>query len=169
MHYHRGAIHSDLPETDPPFSKIMNDQSYGLSTWWASALPTCNAMETENATLNFDGPPPYKGHRGLPLRQNDTKISKTPISKSAYETFRPNWKSWAIGAQTHYSFLQDLEMDRLDKFYFIEGDGREAIWNKEYGRMKSTFLPFEAMMLETILRWARPTMRYFYQWTCPED
>ena len=72
------------------------------------ALPTWNATGTENATLNLDLPPPYKGHRWLPLRQNNTNISKTPISKSAYEKFSPNWKSWAIGAQTHYSFFRIL-------------------------------------------------------------
>lgn len=140
MHYHIGAIHSYLPETHPPFSKIINDQSYGPSAWRASALPTWNATGTENGTLDYDGPPPFKGHRWLPLRQNDTNLSKTPISKSTYDTFSPNWKLWTIGAQTHYSFLQNLEKDRLDKFYFVEGDGREAIWNMDYERMNINLL-----------------------------
>ena len=143
MHYHTGAIHSYLPETQPPFSKILNEQSYGPSAWRTSALPTWNATGKENGTFDFDGPPPYKGHRWLPLRHNDSNLSKTPISKSTYETFSPNWKSWAIGAQTHYSFLQNLERNQLDKFHFgtdVDGDGREAIWNMAYERMNINLL-----------------------------
>ena len=117
-----------------PSTKGRHDQSYGPSAWRTSALPTWNSTGMEDDSLDVDGPPPYKGHRWLPLRQNDTNLNKTPISKSAYAIFSPNWGSWAIGAQTHYSFLQNLERNQLDKFYFADGDGREAIWNMAYGR-----------------------------------
>lgn len=143
IHYHLGAIHSYLPETEPPFSAIINDQSYGPLAWRASALPMWNATDNKDIVLDFDGPPPYKGHRWLPLRQNDTNISKTPISRSTYEIFSPNWGSWAVGAQTHYSFLQNLERNQLNKFHFgsdVDGDGREAIWNMGYERMNINLL-----------------------------
>lgn len=48
-----------------------------------------------------------------------------------------------MGAQTHYSFLENLETNQLDRFHFgpdVDGNGREAIWNMAYERMNINLL-----------------------------
>jgi hypothetical protein len=47
-------------------------------------------------------------HRWLPVRGQAT-IQKTPISQTENGTFGGGWWSWAIAAQLHYSFFDNLE------------------------------------------------------------
>lgn len=88
--------------------------------------------------MGYDpAPPPFNGHRWLPLPKGEEILYRTPISQSQYNAFRPNWTSWAIGAQVHYSLLENIENNQLSKYYYGSGldDTREVIWNMVYERM----------------------------------
>lgn len=64
------------------------------------------------------GRPPFKGHRWLPLRDNNNSIMRTPISETEFDAYGNGWKSWAIAAQQHYSLLQNIEADEMDRYHF---------------------------------------------------
>lgn len=154
LHYHLGALHAYLPETIRP-APDANSTSYGPKAWRASALPVWN----EKGQMNFPladksddngnvltpdqpGAPPFKGHRWLPLPDDERNIYKTPVDKTEYSAFGNDWKKWAIAAQVHYSFLENLESNQLGKYHFGTGldDRREGIWNMNYERMNINFM-----------------------------
>ena len=146
LHHHRGAIHSYLPEYDAPLNPT--DDSYGHRAWRSSALPawqpsadvsiseTVNdgegteAGHVEHASIVSKAGAPYPNHRWLPVQSNEASIYDTPIADTQYGPFSNDWKEWSIAAQQHYSFLENLEKDRLDT-YSMGGDG---IWNLRYMR-----------------------------------
>ena len=88
------------------------------------------------------GAPPFRGHRWLPLPDDEKNLWRTPMSESKYDPDGPDWGSWSLGAQAHYSFLQNLEQDNLDIYHYGHGldDEREGIWNMAYGRMNINFM-----------------------------
>ena len=147
LHYHRSAIHSFLPEPELPSNP--SSDSYGPKAWKISALPawqpktelgvseiaeTLEGSEIDQAAGHASkvskAGAPYPNHRWLPLRDNDTSIYITPIADTAYHPFSADWKEWAIAAQQHYSLLQNLEENQLEK-YTVGGDGT---WNLRYMR-----------------------------------
>lgn len=143
-----GAIHAYLPETEPPPANT-NSASYGPKAWRASALPEWNgkgemsfpigSKPDDGSLLEGDQPgaPPYKNHRWLPLPGNDTNLHKTPMASSKYEPFGPNWFSWVLAAQAHYSLLENIEKQELNRYFYGSGlnDAVEGIWNMNYERM----------------------------------
>lgn len=154
LHYHVGAVHAYLPEKKRPSTDV-DPASYGPKAWRASALPIWN----ETGEMNFPlagpkpddgstipeadpGAPPYKGHRWLPLPDNERNLYNTPIAKTAYDPYGPDWTSWAIPAQVHYSLLENLEKNQLSKYHYGSGldNEREGIWNMQYGRMNINFM-----------------------------
>lgn len=154
LHYRLGALHAYLPETTPPKSDA-NSTSYGSKAWRASALPVWNEAgemsfpladksDDNGKVLTPDQPgaPPFKGHRWLPLPDDEKNIYKTPVDKTEYNAFGNDWKKWAIAAQVHYSFLENLENNQLGKYHFGTGldDKREGIWNMNYERMNINFM-----------------------------
>jgi hypothetical protein len=75
----------------------------------------------EDYTFSADQEPPSSGHRWLRLPDSDpnaTAIERTPISKTEYSTWGTGLKSWAIASQQHYSLLENLADNRLDKYKF---------------------------------------------------
>ena len=143
VHHHQGAIHSYLPELSPP--NPPESSSYGPKAWRASALPkyhpTDGSSEPEpfpNTEKNFAGSraaigdvggPPYANHRWLPLRDSGTLLPITPIWRTEYNPNGADWKGWQLGAQQHYSLLENLENDDLSAYHFGNKDG---IWNMRY-------------------------------------
>ena len=157
LHYRLGAIHAYLPERSRSRESLGDFESYGPKAWRASALPFWKGedMEFPVAGVNHGkddgrtrlpeddpGAPPYKGHRWLPLPGGDKDIWRTPSSQSKYDPDGPDWFSWSLGAQAHYSFLQNLENDTLDVYHFGSGldSKREGIWNMAYERMNINFM-----------------------------
>ena len=67
--------------------------------------------------FEMDQDPPYDGHRWLRLK-NDSDIHRTPINDIEYKTWGTALKSWAIAAQEHYSFLENLLDNKLDLYKF---------------------------------------------------
>lgn len=88
------------------------------------------------------GAPPYIGHRWLPLRDDGKYLDKTPMWESHYDPNGPDWGSWSLGAQAHYSFLENLENGELSRYHYGHGlnPEREGIWNMMYFRMNINFM-----------------------------
>ena len=118
VHYHLGAIRPYLPELIPP-------KTSNVVSWRASELPLWAGDPSFDRLEWFD--PPYKNHRWLPLGPEYT-LDGTPITKTAYDKSGPGWNNWAIAAQEHYSFLDNLEKSRLEKYQFDE-------WDYQYERL----------------------------------
>ena len=152
VHHHQGAIHSYLPELRPP--EAPNRSSYGPKAWRASALPshppvddytpdsppfpdTEKDFEGSRAAIGDIGGPPYANHRWLPLRDSGTLLPLTPIWRTDYHPNGENWKGWQLGAQQHYSLLQNLENNDLSAYHFGDKDG---IWNMRYLHANINFM-----------------------------
>ncbi|KAL8833292.1 MAG: hypothetical protein Q9170_004351 [Blastenia crenularia] len=154
LHYHFGAIHSYLPETSPPVVKP-DGAALGPKAWRASALPVWNETgemsfpvtmdkSDDGSVLEADRPeaPPFKGHRWLPLPEPEKNIYNTPISKSEYNPYSPDWKSWALAAQVHYSLLENIEKNQLRLYHYgtSSPSSHEGLWDMAFGRMNINFM-----------------------------
>ena len=133
VHHHMGASRPYLPEFDvyePPL---------------IDSLPKLNARKPWQYTKYplWSGPkdyffdsfqdPPYDGHRWLRLN-NDSDIHRTPIVDIEYDTWGTGLKSWAIAAQEHYSFLENLAENRLDAYKMGKA------WITDYRRLSINFI-----------------------------
>jgi hypothetical protein len=141
LHYHVGAVHAYLPELDPPPPDV-DGASYGPKAWRASALPQWNSTTASKSANVSDfmgphpAPPPFDGHRWLPLPKDEVNLYRTPIADAKYDPFGDDWTSWAIAAQVQYSLLENIENDQLSRYWYGDGDNRrEGIWNMAYERM----------------------------------
>ncbi|MCJ1405839.1 hypothetical protein MMC11_009069 [Xylographa trunciseda] len=118
LHYHFGALHPYLPDlTDP--------KTYTPTTSWRrSELPYWDGPDDFNIT-NFEAP---DHHRWLPLKPGINDIEKTPIADIKYMVGGIGWEEWTVGAQQHYSFLENLEKDELWRYAF-------DMWDVHYDRL----------------------------------
>lgn len=64
------------------------------------------------------------------------------MSESKYDPDGPDWASWSLGAQAHYSLLENLENGDLTLYHYGHGldPEREGIWNMAYERMNINFM-----------------------------
>jgi hypothetical protein len=131
VHYHMGALHPYLPE----YKGVMDPPSPGSSgltppptrkPWKYTQYPNWEGPNDWYFDLEQD--PPYNGHRWLRLN-NDTDLHRTPITEIEYATWGTGLKSWAIVAQEHYSFLENLLDDQLDLYKF------KRVWLADYERL----------------------------------
>jgi len=149
LHLRQGAIHSYLPELHLPSSPAPD--TYGPSAWRASSLPTYStadggptvpfpdtekAFDGNRAEIGSVGGPPYANHRWLPLRDAGVNLPITPIWETDYHPNGNNWRRWALGAQQHYSLLENIENDDLH-CYHLGGDG---VWNMRYEHANINFM-----------------------------
>ncbi|ETS85654.1 hypothetical protein PFICI_03679 [Pestalotiopsis fici W106-1] len=145
MHYHQGAVRPFLPDLKAP------EQLSPPTDWRTSHLPFYdgplsekydwdpqNAKPNAHFSVGDKGGPPYENHRWLPLPDTSENILRTPISGASYDAFGMGWKSWAMGAQQHYSLLRNIEEKRLERYWF--GDHQEGIWDMQYTRYNLNFL-----------------------------
>ena len=153
LHYHVGAVQAYLPELNPPDPGALSTRENRL--WRSSSLPTWegpqnwkspnvtvfNAIFNNPQKLGGNASSPIPKHRWLPLL-NPLDISRTPISQSEYHAWGNNFKSWAICAQEHYSFLESLEAGRLDRYFMVHGFDSTAnsIWDMTGTRVSINFL-----------------------------
>ncbi|MCJ1379589.1 hypothetical protein MMC17_002691 [Xylographa soralifera] len=118
LHYHLGALHPYLPE-------LTHRKSYTPTTSWrTSELPYWDGPADFNMT-NFEIP---DHHRWLPLAPGAEDIEKTPIADIKYGIGGIGWEEWTVGAQQHYSFLENLEKDELWRYEF-------EMWDIHYDRL----------------------------------
>ena len=158
LHYRFGAIHAYLPETEPPQNP--SAESKGPTAWRASALPEWSGNDMsfpvrgvrngkedngDVLPLGTEGAAPFQGHRWLPLPGGDEKdqeLWRTPMVETTYDPDGPDWWSWSLGAQAHYSFLENLEKGDLSIYHYGHGldPEREGLWNMAYDRMNINFM-----------------------------
>lgn len=132
LHWNLGAVHPFLPEVNDKSETILHHKNKSEIGWKTSTLPSWKGPNNFKA-LDWD--PSDQGlHRWLPLRRKGAHIlDNTPIEKTEYDAFGPGWTKWQIGAQEHYSFLENLEKNELHQYKF-------AIWDFQYKRMGIQFL-----------------------------
>ena len=129
--------------------KAAKDRAIGepLTAWQVSSLPSHDEALVEwyfpdghftGFQLGEESGPPFKGHRWLPLRPSDEySLSVTPIAGSRYGDVSKSQWQWSIAAQEHYSFFQNLEEGRLDRYWNGNGEG---LWNLHGLRYTNNFV-----------------------------
>jgi len=127
MHYHMGATHPYLPE----YSGVMNpptpdSNELTRKSWKHTEYPAWEGPD--DWTFAHDQDAPYNGHRWLRL-PNAAHIHRTPITQIEYGTWGRGLTSWAIAAQEHYSFLENLLDDQLDRYKL------KRVWLADYERL----------------------------------
>jgi hypothetical protein len=130
VHYHLNAMKPYLPETTPPPG--FDPEAPPAPAWRASELPIWTGPE--NYTISEDDVAPFKGHRWLPLPPG-SDIDKTPAHVVDYYAAGAGFHSWVVGAQTHYSFLENLEKEELWRYKF-------DLWDYHYDRLSINFIAF---------------------------
>ena len=130
IHWNLGAIKPYLPETGVKYREPKELQTVD---WRASALSAWHGDREYRNWWNWTSPDNQK-HRWLPVRgKNDHVLDRTPIEHTAYDPFGKGWSSWQIGAQEHYSFLENLENNELWRYQF-------HTWDFQYARVGIQFI-----------------------------
>jgi len=142
QHYHFGAIHPFMPETNekPSFPAAI--------TWRPSSKPDYPDSIDKHPIRNVvKMPVPYQGHTWLKTNGSNFDLLKTPVgifdqSEDRTElAFSKAWESWGIAAQQQYSFLHNLEQNRVDRYFF--GRKIEFLPNAKAANLAATAAPIE--------------------------
>ncbi|KAH7129996.1 hypothetical protein B0J13DRAFT_588213 [Dactylonectria estremocensis] len=127
VHWSLNAVKPYLPElnrTSPMINSSMD--------WRPSQLPYWT--EYQNFNLDEWEPSDHGLHRWLPLNRTKHNIlDNTPIKQAEYNAFGRGWTQWKMGAQEHYSFLENLEKDELWQYKF-------DTWDFQFERMGIQFI-----------------------------
>ncbi|EDN09091.1 conserved hypothetical protein [Histoplasma mississippiense (nom. inval.)] len=128
IHYHVGALHPYFPElaNGKPSTNVSDNKS-----WRPSDHPHWEGPDKFEWAL--DAAPPAKGHRWLRVK-DDKAIVRTPATHLKYEVWGDTYTSWAIAAQQHYSFLENLENNQLGLYKF------NLPWNMDNERIRINVL-----------------------------
>lgn len=140
VHYRMGAVHPYLPEieiteVESNPAPLADLPSRSPQPWRYNEYPEWSGPE--DYTFFTDEDPPSSGHRWLRLPDsspNASTIDRTPISKIEYATWGVGLKSWAVASQQHYSLLENLAENHLDRYKF----GKP--WIANYDRLSINFV-----------------------------
>jgi hypothetical protein len=127
LHERIGAVLPYLPELEP----IPHPNPRPKYDWRASMLPSWEGPEDFEIQIG-QFKPPFHGHRWLPVRDR-YNTDNTPIRTTEFALETSGVKSWAVGAQQHYSFLEHLEKGELWRYQF-------STWDYNYMRLSITFI-----------------------------
>lgn len=125
QHFHAGAVRPYLPE-------IVRPRGVNRTTWRPSELPSYPA-ESAEPQFDLEAPPPFSGHRWLPMDDVSAALMKTPIKQTENYAWGNDWTKWGIAAQHHYSLFSNIEQDTMDRYIFGNGEG---LFNTQYERYK---------------------------------
>ena len=139
IHYHVGAMHPYLPEFHnaefrPPHPED-DSREHGLAhhrSWRYTDYPTWSGPDDWFFDHSHDAP--YPGHRWLRLA-HESDMQRTPVVDIEYKTWGTGLKSWAIAAQEHYSFLENLQNDPSLSMYKFGLN-----WMTDYRRLSINFM-----------------------------
>ena len=168
VQYRTGAILSHLPDLN--YARSADLSTIENPKWRASELPDWIEPADFKVPLSRDdwndyikrliprpkvlnesehGSRELPFHRWLPVRGSGA-IQKTPIAQTENGAFGGGWWSWAIAAQQHYSFFDNLEHNRKNAYFLGHGSTSksDAIWDNTGDRISINFL---ALRGETIL------------------
>lgn len=153
VHYHMGATHPYLPELidpedvspglAPDREKLKHPDTAKRTPWRYTQYPHWTGPD--DYFFSFEQEPPSMRHRWLRLSTNiDNQVQqlkRTPISDAEYSTWGNSVQSWAIAAQQHYSFLENLYEDQLDLYQFSP---KAKAWISDYQRLSINFIAINA-------------------------
>ncbi|KAL8708851.1 MAG: hypothetical protein Q9220_006307 [cf. Caloplaca sp. 1 TL-2023] len=131
LHAHLSAIHPFLPESSVGQPPLPSNHD-----WRPSLLPYWSGSPLTSSFPKHPPPPsPSSSQRWLPIpAPYNTSLKGTPASLLQYEDSTEGLINWAIAAQEHYSFLQNLERDEL--WRYGGGQGGERLWNMQGTRVQ---------------------------------
>lgn len=134
---------SELPDWIEPADFKAPESRDDWDDYIKKLVPRPKPVEPEHESREL----PF--HRWLPVN-GPAAIQKTPISQTENGAFGGGWWSWAIAAQQHYSFFDNLEHNRKNVYYLRHGSSSksDAIWDNTGDRISINFL---ALRGETIL------------------
>lgn len=118
-----GALHPYFPDTENP-GRVSSSWKPSRDPPWAGAA---------DYTWPLDKKPPHKNHRWLRVA-DDKMITQTPASSLKYEVWGESYTSWAIAAQMHYSFFENLESNSLHRYKFNKP------WDMDGERIRINFM-----------------------------
>lgn len=142
VHYHMGAIQPYLPEVVNPEDvppELAPDRSKRPPPpkrvpWRHTQHPFWQG--SDDYFFSFQEEPPSRTHRWLRLKTDQgnmvKQLKRTPISDAEYKTWGNSVESWAIAAQQHYSFLENLYEDKLELYQFSP---KGLPWVTDYDRL----------------------------------
>jgi hypothetical protein len=144
--YHLDNTLAYLPEVIPDKEAL---STRGNGVWRSSELPTWNRSQSRKdmpeigkfyQLFDVADENQIPKHRWLPTR-NATDIFDTPIARTNHDT-NNNLVFWPMGAQTHYSFLENLEAGQLGRYYMDHkwDRGVGATWNMRGKRLSINFM-----------------------------
>lgn len=147
VHYHMGAVHPYLPELmnpeDVPPALAPDREKRPPPPkrvpWRHTQHP--HWQGPDDYFFSFEEEPPSMRHRWLRLETTTDnqvrQLKRTPISDAQYSTWGNSVQSWAIAAQQHYSFLENLYDDQLDRYQFSP---KGLPWVTDYQRLSINFI-----------------------------
>ena len=151
VHYHLNAYKPYFPELSPPpgfepridgaYDRSPTYQNQKVPTWRASELPLWSGFA--NYVIDNNMSAPFVGHRWLPAPPG-TDIVDTPVSAVTYDSHGAAWSSWLVGAQTHYSFLENLEKDELRRYKY-------DVWDYHYDRLSINMIAIMGDDLRSVM------------------
>jgi hypothetical protein len=103
-------LHPYLPELTDHEPSFFDKGKLSRKPWKYDQYPEWTG--SDDYFFGKEQPPPFDGHRWLRLH-NDTNLHRTPVAEIEYKTWGTGLMSWAIAAQEHYSFLENLAADNL--------------------------------------------------------
>ncbi|KAL8766846.1 MAG: hypothetical protein Q9209_006504 [Squamulea sp. 1 TL-2023] len=129
LHSHLGAIHPYLPETSHSTPTNHNN-----TNWRPSLLPPWDGNPSSLLLPKHLPLPSTSPQRWLPLPPPyNTSLKGTPASLLSYQSSTEGLRNWAIAAQQHYSFLQNLERNELWRY---GTSNHSKIWNMQGTRIQ---------------------------------
>ncbi|KAJ5570493.1 uncharacterized protein N7459_009923 [Penicillium hispanicum] len=145
LQYHMGAVHPYIPEVDPKGNHVATREN---GIWRASDLPVernspweLPNMEEFFSAWGVESDDEIPKHRWVPTTNS---IMQTPIALSQYDPYGPNLQYWALGAQAHYSLLQNIEENKTSRYFIIHGNdkasGLASTWRMTGTRLSINFM-----------------------------
>ncbi|KAF7561689.1 hypothetical protein G7046_g2464 [Stylonectria norvegica] len=132
VHHNLGAVKPYLPEVDGNGKPVAVDDKAANLDWRTSSLPAWGGPD-DFKVLEWKQSEDHK-HRWLPRRSAVSHVlDDTPVVDTEYDAFGKGWTLWQIGAQEHYSLLENLEKNELWRYKF-------GTWDFQYQRMGIQFI-----------------------------
>lgn len=128
LHWNLDAVKPYLPD----LGETQEQSDPGQMDWRLSMVPDWRGPED----FDLDGwTPPSGQHRWLPLRTESSSLNRTiPIISTFYDAYDgPGWWKWTLGAQQHYSLLENIERQEMWRYRF-------NTWNYRDLRMGLQFM-----------------------------
>ncbi|KAL9032483.1 MAG: hypothetical protein Q9180_006473, partial [Flavoplaca navasiana] len=145
LHAHLGAVHSYLPEAS---SQVAADPNKDNVDWRPSLLPPWDGKPSTFAFPSRPSRPSQPQQRWLPVSAPfNTSLQGTPASQLQYESSTTGLHNWAIAAQQHYSFLQNLERGQLWRYGMSTTNSHKTDRHSKLWHMQGTRIQINLIAL----------------------